>query len=466
MTPAKMRSKSRYLSKQFSQEIWVRDTPETPVVLRIVKGMARWVYLVFYGFFKDQCIIRAAALTFTTILSIVPFLAVLFSISKGFGLQNSNLIRSLILRMTTGNTEVADKIIQYIDRTNVQTLGWIGIATLLFTVFSLIGTIEKAFNTIWNVQKGRTAWRKVADFSPVFIICPVILFIASTFNVSLQNQQIIQSLLNVSAISYVEAAILKLAPLVLIIFAFGFMYAFVPNTGVKMLSALVGGAVGGLLWQLAQWVYINWQIGAAKYNAIYGSFAQFPLLLMWIYISWVVVLLGSEASFAWQNVNSFVKQRFFGAASALERQKIAVIMMTFLAKRFHNSEPLPSVEEISDRLMAPVPLVSDLFEVMTTAGLTVRTANVDCEVYAPARALDDIRIVDIIGVVNSEGGGKTGNVFRTRFQFIDGLFDGLRRDVESSGDNLTLLESAQRLHDSYSSNGNSDGSCPVPDQGS
>lgn len=465
MTSKTIKNKSKYLRNQLSQDIWVRDTSETPRLLRMAKGTARWGYLVFHGFFKDQCIIRAAALTFTTILSIVPFLAVAFSISKGFGLQNTDFIRTLILRITTGNTDVADKIIQYIDRTNVQTLGWIGIATLLFTVFSLIGTIEKAFNTIWGVQRGRTAWRKVADFFPVIFICPIILLLASSFNVSLQKQEIIQGLLSVSAIGYMEALILKMAPLTLIIFAFGFMYAFIPNTSVKLSSAVLGGIVGGTLWQFAQWVYINWQIGAAKYNAIYGSFAQFPLLLMWIYISWVVVLLGSEASYAWQNINSFVKQRFFGAASALERQKIAVIMMTFLAKRFHNGEALPSVEEISDRLMAPAPLVSDLFEVMCKAGLTVRTDNIQCEVHAPARALEEIRIAEIIAVVNSEGGGKTGDVFKSRFRFIDTLFGDMWGDVQKSPSNLTLMESAQRLKDAHSA-GEDGIDCPVPVQGS
>lgn len=437
------------LIHKISQEVWVRDSIETPQLLRIFKGAARWFYLTFHGFFQDQCIIRAAALTFTTILSIVPFLAVAFSISKGFGVQNSDFMRTMILKVTTGNTIVADKIIQYIDRTNVQTLGWIGIATLLFTVFSLVGTVEKAFNTIWDVQRGRSAWRKVADFFPVIFICPVILLVASSFNVSLQKQEIIASLLSVSAIGYMEALLLKLAPLLLIIIAFAFMYIFIPNTSIKLPSALLGGLIGGTLWQVAQWVYINWQIGAAKYNAIYGSFAQFPLLLMWIYISWVVVLLGCEASYAWQNVNSFVKQRFFGKASALERQKIAVIMMSFLARRFHFGEPLPSVEEISDKLMAPVPLISDLFEIMREAGLVVRTDNIEREVYAPARELKDTRVVDIIAVVNSDGGGKTGGVFDQRFTFIEETFSGLRTTVEESVANLTLLACAERLPEAY-----------------
>lgn len=432
MNAKKIKNSSIGLKRQLTSDIWIRDTAETPAFFRMLKRIARWSYMLFNGFFKDQCIIRAAALTFTTILSIVPFLAVAFSISKGFGLQNTSFIRTLILRLTTGNADIADKIIQYIDRTNVQTLGWIGIATLLFTVFSLIGTIEKAFNTIWDVQQGRTAWRKVSDFLPVIFICPMILIVASSFNVSLQKQEIITSLLSVSAIGYMEALILKLAPLLLIIIAFSFVYAFMPNTSVRLSSALIGGFLGGILWQMAQWIYINWQIGAAKYNAIYGSFAQFPLLLMWIYISWLIVLLGGEASYAWQNVDSYVKQRFFGKASALERQKIAVIMMTFLAKRFHAGEPLPSVEEISDRLMAPMPLVGELFEVMRKAGLTVRTQNPDREIHAPARDIAEIKIAEIIGLVNSEGGGKTGNVFNQKFGFVDDVFNGLRNDVTDS----------------------------------
>lgn len=449
MSAARMKQSSDQLKHQLSQGIWVRDTPETPRPLRMAKGVARWGYLTFYGFFQDQCIIRAAALTFTTILSIVPFLAVAFSISKGFGVQNSNFMKTMILKMTTGNTIVAEKIIQYIDRTNVQTLGWIGIATLLFTVFSLVGTVEKAFNTIWNVQRGRTAWRKVSDFFPVIFICPIILLVASSFNVSLQKQEMITRLLSISAIGYMEALLLKLAPLLLIVVAFAFLYIFIPNTSVRLSSALLGGVLGGSLWQVAQWIYINWQIGAAKYNAIYGSFAQFPLLLMWIYISWVVVLLGCESSYAWQNVNSFVKQRFFGKASALERQKIAVLMMSFLARRFSRGEALPSVEEISDRLMAPAPLISDLFDVMHKAGLIVRTDNPECEIYAPARELRDIRVVEVISVVNSDGGGKTGGVFDKRFSFIDDTFGGLGESVRSSQSNLTLLECADLLPDVY-----------------
>ena len=444
MTAAKLKRTSREIRRQFSEGIWVRNTPDTPYVVRLWRGASRLLYLVGFGFFKDQCVIRAAALTFTTILSIVPFLAVAFSISKGFGLQNTEFIRTLVLKMTTGRVEVADKIIEYIDRTNVQALGWVGVATLLFTVFSLVGTIEKAFNTIWGVTKGRSAWRKVTDFFPIIVICPVVLMVASSLNVSLQQQDIVKGLLSVQAIGFLEAMIIKVTPYLLITLAFAFMYAFIPHTRVKLFGALLGGFLGGVLWQMAQWLYINWQIGAAKYNAIYGSFAQLPLLLIWIYISWLIVLLGAEVNYAWQNLNSFVKQRYFGEATPIERQKLAVLMMIVLAKRFHEASPLPSVEELSDSFMAPASLVSDIFQLLAKAGYAVPTENSGGEVYAPARALDEVRVIDVIRVINMDGVNRVFKEFAEKYGFLDKLFAELGKASAGSEANLTLLECARQ----------------------
>ena len=432
------------VKRHFSEDIWQRNAPETPLFLRVWRAACRLVYLIGFGFMKDQCIIRAAALTFTTILSIVPFLAVAFSISKGFGLQNSEMMREWVLKLTTGRPEVADKIIEYIDRTNVQALGWVGVATLLFTVLSLVGTIEKAFNTIWHVQKGRTTWRKVTDFFPVIVFGPIILFVASSFNVSLQQQEMVSAVLSVEAIGFLEGLFLKVAPYLLIILAFTMMYAFIPHVRVNFSGALIGGAVGGVMWQMAQWGYINWQIGAAKYNAIYGSFAQLPVLLIWIYISWVIVLLGSEVSYAWQNINSFVKQRYFGRATPFERQKIAVLMMIILAKRFNEARPLPAVQELSDALMAPAPLVSDLFNLLSKSGYTVQTNDTEREVYAPAKALEEVRVLDIIGVVNMDADNRVFKEFAERFGFLDALFGQIGESASLSEGNMTLLECAKK----------------------
>ena len=444
MNAVKLNRTATQLKQHFKEGIWVRDSQDTPRHVRFWRGLCRLFFLVGYGFVKDQTVIRAAALTFTTILSIVPFLAVAFSISKGFGFQNTGRMRELILSLTTGQPEVADKIIEYIDRTNVQALGWVGVVTLLFTVLSLVGTIEKAFNVIWGVSKGRSAWRRITDFFPIILFGPIFMFVASSFNFSLQNQEVISTLMSFEAIGYLESLFLKAVPYLLIILAFSMMYAFVPNTQVRLRAAFIGGVVGGVLWQMAQWLYINWQVGAVKYNAIYGSFAQFPLLLVWIYISWVIVLLGSQVSYAWQNINSFVKQRYFGSATPHERQKIAVLMMVVLAKRFSEGKPLPSVEEMSDGLMAPAALVSDIFGVLQQAGFAILTAVEGCEVYAPARDLREIRILDVIRAVNLEGQKRVFEDFDQKFGFLDRVLGTLAEATAGSESNLTLLECAEQ----------------------
>jgi membrane protein len=285
----------------------------------------------------------------------------------------------------------------------------------------------------------------VTDFFPIIVICPMVLLVASSVNLSLQQQQIVTELLSVQAIGLLEAVFLKLTPYLLISMAFAFMYAFIPHTKVRLSAAIFGGVVGGVLWQSAQWFYIHWQIGAAKYNAIYGSFAQLPLLLMWIYISWLVVLLGSEVSYAWQNLNSFVRQRFFGEATPFERQKIAVLMMTILAKRFHDGRPLPSVEEISDALMAPTSLVSDIFRLLQKAGYTVLTDVAEREVFAPARSLEDVRILDIVRVVNMDADNRVFREFAKKFAFIEDTFRQLGKDSMASAANVTLLECARQF---------------------
>jgi membrane protein len=435
---------SQWLKRYFTETIWKRDSKDTPFALRTWHAGWRLHYLIIYGFLKDQCIIRAAALTFTTILSIVPFLAVAFSISKGFGLQNSDRMRDWILQITAGRAEVADKIIEYIDRTNVQALGWVGVAMLLFTVLSMVGTIEKAFNTIWHVNKGRTTWRRVTDFFPVIVFGPIFMLMASSFNVSLQNQDLVATVLSVEAIGWLQAMFFKALPYLLIVLAFTMMYAFIPYTHVGFKSAIMGGALGGILWQTAQWGYIHWQVGAAKYNAIYGSFAQLPVLLIWIYISWIIVLLGSEVSYAWQNINSFVKQRYFGDATPFERQKIGVLMMIILAKRFYEGKPLPTVTQISDGLMAPTSLISDIFGMLTQAGYTVQAESKEDEIYTPARSLEEVRVLDIVRVINKDGQTRIFKEFAERFNFLDKIFIQLGQTTMQSEGNMTLLECAQK----------------------
>jgi membrane protein len=434
-----------HLVRHFSQDIWsgqhgrgrVRET---------ANAVSRWVFLVISGVFENQCLIRASALTFTTILSIVPFLAVAFSISKGFGIQNTEFVRGLLLRITGERAEIVEKILTYIANTNVKTLGWLGVVTLLATVFSMVGTVEKAFNTIWGVRRGRTAWRKFTDFFSVILVCPLIIVLSASFTVSLKKSELVRELLSVSAIGSLEGLVLQLVPLFLIWLAFTFAYAFIPNTKVHLSSAATGGLLAGILWQSAQWAYINWQIGVGKYNAIYGSFAQLPLLLIWLYISWVIVLLGAEMCHARQDLNAFTTRRFLGRAGSEERQKVALLMMLAVTRRFLDGLPAYAAEDVARRLAVPPELVCELFGQLSEAGLTVLAENENQRAVALANNPGTIRVWDVLrAVADPVSGRRAFTLTNNRFGFVEETFAALRQAAAESPANETLAEYAQRL---------------------
>lgn len=425
------------LFSHFSDDIWTHKVQDDSPLKRRLYVFSRWIYLLFSGFFVNQSLVRAAALTFATVLSIVPFLAVAFSISKGFGLQNTDFIRSMLMRIMAGREEVVGYILQYIDRTNVQTLGWIGVATLLITVFSMVGTVEKAFNNIWAVKKGRTAWRKFTDFFSVILVCPLVVVVASSFTVTIRKQQLVQNLLEQTTLNYAESLVLKIAPLLMIWFAFTFLYIFIPNTRVRLSAAAVGGIVGGSLWQLAQWVYIGWQIGVVKYNAIYGSFAQLPLFLMWLYISWAIVLLGAEASHAAQNVNTAARRRFLGNASLRERQKTAIMLYFLLSRRFLNGEPPSTAASIAQELDIAPEFCTHILSELAERRLVVET-NDQVPRYSPSSTPGRVTLLDLARSMYEEAEEGKARLLGDRFPEVDAALEQIELAARRCPANSTM----------------------------
>ncbi|SKA77579.1 membrane protein [Paucidesulfovibrio gracilis DSM 16080] len=427
------------LFRWFTIDIWTDDPDREPTRLSAV---SRWLYLVVRGFLGDQCLIRSGALTFTTTLSIVPLLAVAFSIAKGFGLQNSEFIHDLLSQLASGNEQVVTSIIGYIDNTNVRTLGWMGVAFLLITVFSMVSTVEQAFNTIWNVKRGRSPWRKFTDFFSVILIMPVIFLVATSTTVTVQKSDFVQKVMEVSGLGWLESLFLKLAPLVLIWLAFTFAYSFIPNTKVRLRSAALGGAVAALFWQLSQGAYIRWQMGFNNYNAIYGSFAQLPLFLIWMYISWIIVLFGAEMCMAVQNLRSFTKQQFIRRASLEQRQKLALVMMLLVVRPFRTGCLLPTVDELSDRLMIPREMVVELFGQLAASGLAAPSEEGDDLRFYPAMQPSRILVTDIQKAVSaSQGDEEPGR----SFGFVDEVFTSLDAAAHQDAANLSLEAYAEQL---------------------
>lgn len=431
----------------FHKDLWDSSQSENFFLVRIINKILRIGYLVLHGFLNDQCMIRASALTFTTMLSIVPFLAVAFSIAKGMGAQDSQFIHDILLKISAGREEVVLRILEYINNTNVKTLGWIGMGTLLFTVLSTVGAIEKAFNLIWKVKKGRTFWRKFTDFFSVTLICPVAVILATSISVTVKQQVVVSKIETIYGMSILESGLIYLAPFLTIWIAFTFIYAFMPNTKVRISAALIGGIVAGTIWQTAQWAYINWQIGVSKYNAIYGSFAQLPLFLLWLYISWIIVLLGAEIAYGVQNVVTFRQSRLVSASSIEDLQKFSLLALSVMSRRFEKAEPPYSVEELSEKMGIPVSFITTLFEMLVDEGLLVSGNDLENNVYAFAVTPERITVTYLLGSLSSYGGGIAANIKSPEMDFVNGIIKDIKTAIMGSGKDLTLKDCGKLMEE-------------------
>ncbi len=435
----------RQIIRLFTHDIWLADIGTMDRKGRILFQAFRLLYIVGNGFLRDRCLLRAAALSYTTVLSIAPFLAVAFSISKALGVQNTEYIRELLLRASAGREAMVDQILAYVDNTNVKTLGTMGLVILLFSVISMMGTIEKAFNAIWDVKKGRDMWRKFTDFFSVTLICPVFVLLGISLTVSLENEAMVQQLLSITAFNYLHFGLIKLTPYFMIGLALTVLYIFLPNTKVRFVPAVIGGMLAGVMWQTAQWAYITYQIGANNYNAIYGSFAQFPLFLLWLYISWSIVLLGAEIGYAVQHAQSFTGEIRAGHISRGERDHIGVLIMLLMTRDFERGKRPEGAARIASRLKVPVKTVTELLADLQTCGLVFRLEG-DDQACALAKDPGRVRILDIISALAGIP-PSSGNFVRQEYRFVEDNLSRLMQAAAQSPENLTLRAFHQQVCD-------------------
>ncbi len=374
------------------------------------------------SFIENKCLSMASSLSYTTVLSFVPFLAVAFSITKGLGMYNGPKVRELLLEVAAGRQEVVDGILEYIGNTNVQALGVIGTALLLLTAVSLIGTIESAFNAIWKVKKKRAFLTKFTNYLTLIFVCPVLVFTAMSATATAESNAAVQWMLSISIVSHIYAFILGVLPYIVVWAAFFLVYKFLPNTSVRNINAAVGAVTAGSLWQITQWYYIKYQVGVAKYNAIYGGFSQIPILLFWLYISWVIVLLGAQIAHATQYYGQYLKELAAQNLSAHDKEKLTLLILLVLAKCMEERLPPESAERIARRFRAPVKLVKAILGVLCE--MSVAAAVVDGErapAYLPATPPDILRLDEVLDAVNACRGEDIAPAFENDYPFINDL---------------------------------------------
>jgi len=406
----------------------------------------RIIVLAVRGFDEDKCKFRASALTFYSLLSVVPVIAMMFGVAKGFGLEKR--VEAELLQKIKGQEEVAKKIIDFanslLENASGGFIAGIGVAFLFWTIIKVLSNIENSFNDIWGVKTPRSIGRKFSDYLSMMLVCPFLLVMASsaTVVISSQVQVIIQKFSVFKALGPFILFLLRLLPYCTIWITFTFVFIFMPNTKVKLKSGLLAGVIAGTIFQLTQWVYINFQIGVAKYGAIYGSFAALPLFLLWLQISWLVVLFGAELSFAHQNVETYEFEQDCLSASYSFKKLLSLLITHLLIKNFCKAEPPWDASKISHALEIPIRLVRQILFELVESGILSEVKKDDKKdvAYQPAVDVGKLTIKYVVESLEQQGisaipVGKTSE--------LDKLSDCLSTfaaDIERSPANILLKD--------------------------
>jgi membrane protein len=380
----------------FEQGLWELDATEKRWWRRFLLNQGQILVLVVRGFFADGCMLRASALTFTTLLSLVPLLALMFAVLKGLGVQNE-LEPLLLSHLAVGGGAVVTKIVEYINNTNVARLGSYGLIFLVVTVLTLLSNIEDSFNGVWGVRETRPLLRRFTDYFSVVTIGPLFLVAAISMTSSLESQQIVQVLLSYEYVGEALLALFEVLPFMVMWLVFAGLYLFMPNVKVSPRAALIGGVFGGTLWQVSQWGYLNFQVGVARYNAIYGTMAALPILMVWIYLSWMIVLLGLEMTYATQNLRNLRRDIRGARVNFASVEFIALTVLLSIGRNFFLGKPALVQEELSAMLDVPSRLLHNILEELTRLGYVVNVVQNDDNVgFQPAQALEKIKLHEVI----------------------------------------------------------------------
>lgn len=423
--------------------------------------LLRISWLAGRGTLRDQCLLRASALTYITVLSLVPLLALAFAVAKGFGFY-AQLVHDVInpfLDRTFGPLPVPgevvagaesglamrvaiDQVLGFVEGTKFSALGIVGLLALLYTGLKLLGAVEQAFNDIWDAPRPRSLMRKVADYLAMVVVTPILLFAATAFTTAAHRSDVARFLRDHAGMGEVLDVTLRLAPVFAVWASFTFLYYAMPNARTRLSSAALGGLVAGLLWQAALLLHIRFQVGIAGYSAIYSSFAALPIFLVWVNVSWVIVLLGAELCFAHQSEPSYAEAPSAKPADPALAVTAGLRAVLRIATSFAGARPPRSSTAIAEDLALPEPAVAHALSLLARAGILAVADHEGEPCWMLARDPATVRVKDVLDALRRSG-ARVDLAPRTASDRIaDRELNGLERELEQSRHNRTLRELA------------------------
>jgi membrane protein len=328
------------LRSRFERFLWADDAEVKSRLQRFARLPARFAYALARDLGEGQLTLRSMSLVYTTLLSVVPLLAFSFSVLKGFGVhrQVEPLLYEFLHPLGEHGVEITNQIIRFVENVRGGVLGGIGLALLIFTVISMIQKIEDTFNYIWQVPKSRSLARRFSDYLSVILVGPVLMVTAMGLLATLNSTAIMQAIAEIEPLGSLLAMIGGLAPFAVVVLVFAFVYAFVPNTRVRLGAALVGALLAGAAWTLGGSLFAAVIVGSTRYAAIYSSFAIAIIALIWLYLSWLVLLLGAQVAFYVQNPQRLRLGRNQLKLSIAQVERLALGIMQVVGRGFRRGE--------------------------------------------------------------------------------------------------------------------------------
>ena len=378
--------------------VWDDDLRELSGIRRYLVFVSRVLYLLIKELLGGQLNLRAMSLVYTTLLSIVPLFAVSFSVLKGFGVHNrvEPLLYNLLLPLGPKGVEITDNIIGFVENVKVGVLGSIGTVMLIYTVIALLQKIESAFNFVWQIDHLRPLSQRVSNYLSVTLVGPLLIFSAVGFTTTVLNTETVQYLASIEPFGTLILYGSTLVPYVLVSLAFTLIYIFIPNTRVQFTAALVGGVIAGVLWKMTGWGFAAFIASSSKYDAIYSSFAIVILLLIWLYLSWLILLVGSQIAYFVQHPKYMTLHREPVVLSNRMRERLALQLMFLIGYNYYHDKLPWTLERLVEYIDLPDEPVHRTIRVLVDAGYLIEIDNEDIPVYLPLHDLEKIRLIDVL----------------------------------------------------------------------
>ena len=400
---SKAKRSIRQMRSDVFEQVLEAELDELTRVKRWCHAALKIAVMVWQDFFDNLVKLQAMALAFKTLLSLAPLLAVLFSILKAFGVHSrmEPVLAEALAPLGDKGREITAYLVGFVDKMSAGALGAVGLVTLFFTVLSLMDSIEESFNRIWRARAPRTLARKFSDYLSAILVGPVLVFAAVTITATLQSSNVVRALLSLEPLGKGILALLRLVPYLTLWGAFTFVYVFIPNTRVRIRSAVLGGLIAAILWQTVGWGFAKFVASSTQYYAIYSSFAILLLFLIWLHIGWVIVLLGAQVAYAHQHMYLFQGNRQLLAQSPAGREKLALQTLHLIGRNFYYGLDPLTVTDLAFYLQIPEESVKEFLAMFAESRLVL--AVNDGETYVLGRDPETVSVKEILDCVKNSG---------------------------------------------------------------